>query len=226
MSKASKHSSIIQRVYDYLFKIVIVGDSGVGKSCLLIRFADDMWTNNYIATIGVDFRFRTIQVRDKTVKLQIWDTAGHERFQSINASYFRGCDGAILCYDVCRKDTFRNIVYHLDQIQQTAEKHCAKIIVGNKTDMKEFRQVPCAHGIELSQQLGIPFFEISAKFNRNVDAAFLELAGKCIAEKIIDDKWKSDHEKELKQLQNNQTPKTFSFQQIKESIQQYNGRCC
>jgi Ras-related protein Rab-1A len=85
--------------YDYLFKIVLVGDSSVGKSCVLLRFADDQFTDNFISTVGVDFRFRTIQVDDKIVKLQIWDTAGQERFRSITSAYYKGADAVIVVYD-------------------------------------------------------------------------------------------------------------------------------
>lgn len=214
----------IQREYDYLFKIVIVGDSSVGKSCLLLRFADDMWTNNYIATIGVDFRFRTIDVDNKTVKLQIWDTAGHERFHSINASYYRNCDGAILCYDVSRPDTFKNITYHLEQVQEKGEKNAAKILVANKCDMKESRKVSFDDGVDLSHQLHLPFFEISSKYNKNVDESFEELARQCIANKEAFDTQKYEQQQQLEQLNKQPKSNKISLKQIKRGIK--DSGCC
>jgi len=99
----------MKRDYDYLFKLVLIGDSGVGKSCLLLRFADDNFTDSYISTIGVDFRFRTITIDKKTVKLQIWDTAGQERFRTITSAYYRGADGIIMVYDVTSSESFDHV---------------------------------------------------------------------------------------------------------------------
>merc|ERR1712006_60493 len=95
--------------YDYLFKLLLIGDSGVGKSCLLLRFADDTYTESYISTIGVDFKIRTINLDGKCVKLQIWDTAGQERFRTITSSYYRGAHGIIVVYDVTDRETFNNV---------------------------------------------------------------------------------------------------------------------
>ncbi|KAK0832473.1 ras GTPase, partial [Friedmanniomyces endolithicus] len=95
--------------YDYLFKLLLIGDSGVGKSCLLLRFADDTYTESYISTIGVDFKIRTIELDGKTVKLQIWDTAGQERFRTITSSYYRGAHGICVVYDVTDMDSFNNV---------------------------------------------------------------------------------------------------------------------
>ena len=101
--------------YDYLFKLLLIGDSGVGKSCLLLRFADDTYTESYISTIGVDFKIRTIELEGKTVKLQIWDTAGQERFRTITSSYYRGAHGIIVVYDVTDESTFANVKQWLQE---------------------------------------------------------------------------------------------------------------
>jgi len=95
--------------YDYVFKLVLIGDSGVGKSCLLLRFADDTYTESHISTIGVDFKIRTIQLEGKTIKLQIWDTAGQERFRTITSSYYRGAHGIIVVYDTTDSETFEHV---------------------------------------------------------------------------------------------------------------------
>mmetsp|Transcript_46557 Transcript_46557/g.74597 ORF Transcript_46557/g.74597 Transcript_46557/m.74597 type:complete len:227 (+) Transcript_46557:154-834(+) len=209
MSQAtqSKYESNGKRECDHLFKIVIVGDSGVGKSCLLLRFADDMWSNNYIATIGVDFRFKTLRVDEQSVQLQIWDTAGHERFRAINASYFRGCDGAVICYDVCRRETYKNVLHHLQQIQEKGEKNAAKILVATKCDAESAREVSFDEGVELSQQLHLAFFEISAKLDKHVNDAFVELAKQCILHKQLEQHRKSQQQKELAELSSNQSSK-------------------
>ena len=103
--------------YDYLFKLLLIGDSGVGKSCLLLRFADDTYTESYISTIGVDFKIRTIELDGKTIKLQIWDTAGQERFRTLTSSYYRGCHGIILVFDVNERSSFDNLKQWLDELE-------------------------------------------------------------------------------------------------------------
>ena len=110
------------REYDYLFKILLIGDSGVGKSCLLVRFADDTYADSYINTIGVDFKIRTIDINSKTVKLQIWDTAGQERFRTITSSYYRGAHGIIIAYDITDKESFQNLRQWLFEIDRYASE--------------------------------------------------------------------------------------------------------
>merc|ERR1712159_656276 len=105
VAKASK----MNPEYDYLFKLLLIGDSGVGKSCLLFRFADDTYQESYISTIGVDFKIRTVELEGKTIKLQIWDTAGQERFRTITSSYYRGAHGIIVVYDVTDQESFNNV---------------------------------------------------------------------------------------------------------------------
>ena len=95
--------------YDYIFKVLLIGDSGVGKSSLLLRFADDTYTDCYISTIGVDFKIKTVELDGETVKLQLWDTAGQERFKTITSNYYRGAHGFILVYDVTNEESFKNL---------------------------------------------------------------------------------------------------------------------
>jgi len=173
----------IKKDYDYLFKLVLIGDSGVGKSCLLLRFADDNFTDSYISTIGVDFRFRTVTIDKKTVKLQIWDTAGQERFRTITAAYYRGADGIIMVYDVTSPESFDHVEEWLSEVDRYANENTAKLLVGNKADLIEEKQVSEETAQRFADKLGIPFLETSAKTATNVDAAFLTMAKELIKNK-------------------------------------------
>lgn len=119
---------------DYLFKALVIGDSGVGKSCLLLRFAQDKYEQNYLSTVGVDYYNRTISIDGKRVQLQMWDTAGQERFRTITRSYYRGSQGIVVVYDVTDNDTFENVKHWLDEIEKNAGSGVIKLLVGNKSD--------------------------------------------------------------------------------------------
>jgi len=162
--------------YDYLFKLLLIGDSGVGKSCLLLRFADDTYTDSYISTIGVDFKIRTIELDGKTIKLQIWDTAGQERFRTITSSYYRGAHGIIVVYDITDQESFNNVKQWLQEIERYACDNVSKLLVGNKSDLTAKRAVAHDTAKAYSDQLGIPFLETSAKNATNVEQAFLTMA--------------------------------------------------
>ncbi|KAH9914488.1 GTP-binding protein ypt1 [Epithele typhae] len=162
--------------YDYLFKLLLIGDSGVGKSCLLLRFAEDAFTDSYLSTIGVDFKIRTIELEGKTIKLQIWDTAGQERFRTIAAAYYRGAHGIIMVYDVTDGETFSNVKGWLQEIDRYASEGVKKLIIGNKSDLVEKKVVEYSMAKEFADQLSIPFVETSAKNSTNVDEAFSMMA--------------------------------------------------
>lgn len=162
--------------YDYLFKLLLIGDSGVGKSCLLLRFADDTYTESYISTIGVDFKIRTIELDGKTIKLQIWDTAGQERFRTITSSYYRGAHGIIVVYDVTDQESFNNVKQWLQEIDRYASENVNKLLVGNKCDLTTKKVVDYTTAKEYADQLGIPFLETSAKNATNVEQAFMTMA--------------------------------------------------
>eukprot|EP00727_Mastigamoeba_balamuthi_P010791 m51a1_g6334 putative ras-like gtp-binding protein ypt1 (210) ;mRNA; f:18603-19402 len=166
----------VQREYDYLFKILLIGDSGVGKSCLLLRFADDSWTDNYISTIGVDFKIRTIELEGKTIKLQIWDTAGQERFRTITSSYYRGAHGIIVVYDTTDLLSFNNVKLWMTEIERYACDHVSRYIVGNKIDLASRRAVATETGAAFAETLGVPFMETSAKNSDNVGKLFFDMA--------------------------------------------------
>ncbi|XWS59775.1 hypothetical protein CRYUN_Cryun08bG0150400 [Craigia yunnanensis] len=127
--------------YDYLIKLLLIGDSGVGKSCLLLRFSDGSFTTSFITTIGIDFKIRTIELDGKRIKLQIWDTAGQERFRTITTAYYRGAMGILLVYDVTDESSFNNIRNWIRNIEQHASDNVNKILVGNKADMDESKRV-------------------------------------------------------------------------------------
>src|SRR3989338_8603890 len=161
--------------YDHLFKILMVGDSGVGKSSLLLRFTDDTFSENFISTIGVDFKIRTVNLEGKVIKMQIWDTAGQERFRTITSSYYRGAHGVILVYDVTDQVSFNNARQWLTEIERYACSQVVKLLVGNKCDLANKRVVDYVTGKEFADNLSLPFLEASAKEGNNVEKAFLTL---------------------------------------------------
>jgi len=178
----------MKRDYDYLFKLVLIGDSGVGKSCLLLRFADDNFTDSYISTIGVDFRFRTITIDKKTVKLQIWDTAGQERFRTITSAYYRGADGIIMVYDVTSSESFDHVEEWLSEVDRYANENTCKLLIGNKADLIDDKQVSEETAQKFAEKLRISFLETSAKTSTNVESAFLTMAKELIKLRDIPDK--------------------------------------
>jgi len=183
-----------QTDYDYLLKILIIGNSGVGKSCLLVRFADDIYQENYIATIGVDFKIKTLDVDEKNVKLQIWDTAGQDRFRNITASYYRGAAGIAIVYDITDPESFFNINSWLIEVEKNASKNVYKILIGNKCDLDEKRKVTFEQGKEFADTHGMKFFETSAKNAHNVEESFITMTREII--KINVDKEKNVKNKE------------------------------
>jgi len=162
--------------HDYFFKILLIGDSGVGKSCLLLRFADDSWTETHISTIGVDFKIKTLTIDGKTVKLQIWDTAGQERFRTITSSYYRGAQGIILVYDCTDRESFNNVKQWMGEIDRYACENVNKLLVGNKCDLVAEKTVDVNTAKEFADSYDIPFIETSAKTAHNVEKCFVQMA--------------------------------------------------
>jgi Ras-related protein Rab-8A len=161
--------------FDMQIKILMIGDSGVGKTCLLLRYANDQFSPTFITTIGIDFKIKNIILDGKRIKLQIWDTAGQERFRTITTSYFRGAQGILLIYDVTDRQTFMSIRNWVSQVQMHADISVNKLLIGNKCDM-ENRAVSIEEGEGLAKEYNIPFFETSAKQDINVGASFLAIA--------------------------------------------------
>ena len=173
---AAAASPTTETVVDAEFKLLLIGDSGVGKSCLLLRFADDTYTESYISTIGVDFKIRTIELDGKTIKLQIWDTAGQERFRTITSSYYRGAHGIIVVFDVTDQESFNNVKQWLHEIDRYACANVKKLLVGNKCDLASKRAVPTEQAAEFAESLGVEYLETSAKSALNVEKAFTTMA--------------------------------------------------
>lgn len=170
-----------KKTYDLLFKLLLIGDSGVGKTCILFRFSDDAFNTTFISTIGIDFKIKTIELKGKKIKLQIWDTAGQERFHTITTSYYRGAMGIMLCYDITNAKSFENIAKWLRNIDEHANEDVEKMILGNKCDMEDSRVVPRERGDAIAREHGIKFMETSAKNNVNIERAFHELADSILA---------------------------------------------
>ena len=158
--------------YYYIYKLLLIGNPGVVKSCLLLRFSDDTYTNDYISTIGVDFKIKTIELDGKTVKLQIWDTAGQERFRTITSSYYRGSHGIIIVYDVTDQDSFDSVKMWLQEIDRYATSTVLKLLVGNKCDLNDKRVVDYDTAKEFAEANQMPFLETSALDSTNVEEAF------------------------------------------------------
>jgi len=165
-----------------VIKFLLVGDSNVGKSCLLLRYIDDTFTPSFISTIGIDFKVKTIQLTNgKEVKVQIWDTAGQERFRTITSAYYRGAMGLVIVYDITSKDSFDHVPYWMDEVRTNANRDPVKVLVGNKSDMVEGRVIGETQGRTYAQQMGYLFSETSAKSGKNVKELFVELAEKVYA---------------------------------------------
>ena len=165
---------------DYLIKYLVIGNSGVGKSCILLRFTDNTFSDSYVTTIGVDFKIKTVDVESKSCKLQIWDTAGQERFKNIISSYYRGAHGIMLVYDITDQDSFDCLNNWLIEIEKNASKNIIKILVGNKCDMENERKVSYEQGKDFATQFKMQFFETSAKESKNVEEAFLAMTKEVI----------------------------------------------
>ncbi|GMT15020.1 hypothetical protein PFISCL1PPCAC_6317, partial [Pristionchus fissidentatus] len=161
--------------FDYMFKLLIIGNSSVGKTSFLFRYCDDSFTSAFVSTVGIDFKVKTVFKGDKRVKLQIWDTAGQERYRTITTAYYRGAMGFILMYDITNEESFNAVQDWCTQIKTYSWENAQVVLVGNKCDMDQERVVSCDRGRQLADQLSLEFFETSAKENINVKAVFEKL---------------------------------------------------
>ncbi|CAM9971694.1 ras-related protein Rab-43 [Lethenteron reissneri] len=168
--------------YDFLFKVILIGDPDVGKTCIVQRFKSGIFLEKQRNTIGVDFAMKTVDMQGKRIKLQIWDTAGQERFKTITQSYYRSANGAVLAYDITSRPSFLSVPRWIDDINRYAGHNLVQLLIGNKLDMAEGRQVSWEEGQELARRHGmLAALETSAKEADNVDEVFLRLAAELLA---------------------------------------------
>ncbi|KAM4021474.1 ras-related protein Rab-3B [Anomaloglossus baeobatrachus] len=169
------HRDASDQNFDYMFKLLIIGNSSVGKTSFLFRYADDTFTSAFVSTVGIDFKVKTVYRNDKRVKLQIWDTAGQERYRTITTAYYRGAMGFILMYDIANEESYNAVQDWATQIKTYSWDNAQVILVGNKCDMEDERVIAAEKGKHLADQLGFEFFEASAKENIQVKQVFERL---------------------------------------------------
>lgn len=170
-----------------VIRLLLLGDSAVGKSSLLLRFSEGRFENNFVITIGVDFKTKTVNIDGKTHKVQVWDTAGQERFRTITPAYYRNAMGVLILFDVTNKKSFDNVDYWVRNLDEHGAPGVQKVLVGNKIDLVQKRKVPAADAQALADKYGMMYFETSAKDDTNVEQCFFKLA-KQIADKMRSEK--------------------------------------
>ena len=200
--------------YEFIFKVLLLGNSNVGKSSLFLRFVDDIWNDTFVPTIGVDFKIKTLEIDEKKIKMQIWDTAGQERFKNIISSYYRGAHGILLIFDVTDKESFKNLSNWLIEIEKNGNKNVLKLLIGNKTDLEDKRVISYNQGKEFADTYGLKYIETSAKKNMNVKEAF-ETLGRELMSMNID-----------KKTSNQKQNKKISVSKAQDLNLEKQGGCC
>ncbi|PRQ18283.1 putative small GTPase superfamily, P-loop containing nucleoside triphosphate hydrolase [Rosa chinensis] len=167
-------------LYDYGLKYIIIGDTGVGKSCMLLQFTNKNFQLAHDCTVGVEFGSRMVTVEGRLIKIQIWDTAGQESFRSITRTYYRGAAGALLVYDVTRRETFKHVASWIDDARQHANPNMTFMLIGNKCDLHDRRVVSKEEGEQFAKENGLLFMETSARTAQNIEDAFTKAAAKIL----------------------------------------------
>ena len=161
------------------YKVLLLGNSYVGKTCILLRFSEDIFKENYDVTIGLNYRIKSMTVENNPIKMQIWDTSGEEKFKAIAKNFYRGAHGVLLVYDICQKNSFLDVKRWIEQIIENADNDdIVMILCGNKCDNEKERKISKEEGENLAKNYGIPFFECSAKNNFNINEIFETMAQK------------------------------------------------
>lgn len=161
--------------FDLMFKLLLIGNSSVGKTSFLFRYADDAFNSAFVSTVGIDFKVKTVFRNNRRIKLQIWDTAGQERYRTITTAYYRGAMGFLLMYDISNQESFNAVQDWATQIKTYSWDNAQVLMVANKCDLEDERIIPTEDGQRLAQELGFQFFEASAKDNVNVRQVFERL---------------------------------------------------
>ena len=181
------------------YKILILGDSKVGKSCFLTRYADNTYKEDYLSTIGMDYKIKNYELEDgRIIKLYIWDTAGQDKFRSITSNFYKGADGIILIYDITDRKTFNSVRNWINNIQEEAPDKVALVLAGNKVDDEKNREVQESQGKKIADEYSLPFFECSAKSDINVTQTF-----DALIKKVVQINPKNKEGQKLKQNRNN-----------------------
>lgn len=174
-SSRRRQEYVEQEKIDYVFKLVVIGDSAVGKTQILSRFAKNEFYFDSKSTIGVEFQTRTVTIKSKVIKAQIWDTAGQERYRAVTSAYYRGALGAMVVYDITKRTTFDHVARWVEELRAHADNSIVIMLVGNKADLVELRAVPTEDALEFAESQGLFFFETSALNGENVESAFFKL---------------------------------------------------
>ena len=174
----------MNETYDFLFKVVVVGDSGVGKTGITNRYLKGNFQEDMKTTVGVEFGAKKVVIKEKCVKIQIWDTAGQERYRSVTTAYYKGAKGALIVYDITNSQSFQNIERWIKEVRDATDKEIKIILIGNKSDLEENRKVSAAEGQKLSDENNLSFFETSGKENLNVDTAFDNISNSVVSSMI------------------------------------------
>jgi Ras-related protein Rab-8A len=172
--------------FDFTIKLLMIGDSSVGKTSILNKYVTNKFTDEFTTTIGIDFHIKRIAVNNKIVKLQLWDTAGQERFRSVTIGYFRGAQGALVVYDITNRESFKNIKKWMEDIDKNCYNGIIIFLVGNKIDEIQNRKVSTEEGEELGKKYNINYFECSAKTGKNIEELYFNIAT-IISKKIIEE---------------------------------------
>ena len=215
--------------FEYVFKYIIIGDPSVGKSCILNQFLNNNFNEDYDITVGVEFGAQTIDLGDKKVKLQIWDTAGQESFKSITRAYYRGAAAALICYDITNHESFGNLYSWLDECKTNGNPEMTLVLVGNKIDLADNREVSTEEGRQFAEENEMLFFETSAKTAQKVGDLFQKSASKIyekIEKGVIDPKNESYGVKFGTMYNHNNNINSNSLKRKKKTSGDSDGGCC
>ena len=213
--------SLIEKSEIFLFKYIIIGDSFVGKSKILLRYTNNTYNENFVITIGAEFGAKTIIIDEQEIRIQIWDTAGMENFKSITRSYYKNSICALIVYDISNKDSFKNVLNWIEDCKVFSPKNILLVLIGNKSDLNDKRQVSIEEGKKVADENNMIFFETSAKDNVNINEVFLKSAQKLlenIKNKVYDD------EENLINFRQNSKAKSINNESSFKSW--YENYCC